>query len=112
MGKKISHDIKHSCGLLNDVFSVCVGEVSAVTTLLRQGDVEGGLSGVRERITDGEIAEGNYCYFTIKLYILGGITPDRADHSCSPDVCVRERVSVKLYPSSKATEATLAGREM
>ena len=44
------------------------------------------------RITDREIAEGNYCYSTIKLYILGGITPDRADHSSAADVsvCLRE----------------------
>lgn len=40
------------------------------------------------KITDREIAGGNYCYSTIKLYILGGITPDRADHSSAPNVCV------------------------
>ena len=66
------------------------------------------------RITDREIAGGNYCYSTIKLYVLGGITPDRADHISTSVVhecvCVYERVSVKLYPSTKATEAVLAGR--
>lgn len=47
-----------------------------------------GVERVSGRITDREIAEGNYCYFTIKLYILVGITPDRADHSSTPDVYV------------------------
>ena len=48
----------------------------------------GGLDGVSGRITDREIAGGNYCYSTIKLYILVGITLDRADHSSTPNVCV------------------------
>lgn len=49
----------------------------------------GGLNRVSGKITDRQIAEGNYCYFTIKLHTQGGITPDRADHSSTPDVCVR-----------------------
>lgn len=47
-----------------------------------------GLNRVSGRITDRLTAEGNYCYFTIKLYTQGGITPDRAGHSSTPDVCV------------------------
>ncbi len=64
-----------------------LAEAGPVTTLIKQSDVAE-LNGVSGRITDREIAEGNYCYFTIKLYILGGITPDRADRSSTPDVCV------------------------
>lgn len=64
-----------------------LAQVRPVTALLRRRS-RVGLNRVSGRITDRLTAEGNYCYFTIKLYTQGGITPDRAGHSSTPDVCV------------------------
>lgn len=84
-----SHNIEHSCGLLNDVFGIYFGSGHCFIKAERR---IGRLNRVSGRITDGEIAQGNYCYFTIKLYTQDGITPDRADHRSTPDVCICERV--------------------
>lgn len=66
----------------------------------------GGLNRISGRITDREIAEGNYCYSTIKLYILGGITHGRVDHTyvC---VCESECETLSVYQG----HGGYAGRE-
>lgn len=46
----------------------------------------GGPKSRRGGITDSKIADGNYCYSTIKLYIVVGITSDRADRGGAADV--------------------------
>lgn len=86
--RKKSHNLKHSCGLLNYVFGVYIGLSRSGHCFIKVERCRGGLNRVSGRITDRVTAEGNYCYFTIKLYTQGGITPDRAEHSSTPDVCV------------------------
>lgn len=94
-GEKNCHNIKHSCGL-NVVFSVYIGLIQSSHYFIKGEGCGGGVNRVSGRITDREIAEGNYCYSTIKLYILGGITHDRADHTyvC---VCESECETLSVY---------------
>lgn len=57
------------------MFLVFVLAQDSSAAAVLKGACGGVLNRVKERITDREIAEGNYCYFTIKLYTQAGITP-------------------------------------